>query len=127
MTHKRCKATGQWTVEVPKDFSEIDNGNSWQAHSGSRVVYISSLEVSNLGAPTPAASLCATMSTKLAPPSEGQRVRFEADGRVGEVQIAVSAGGVFGSYDKRAPVVIRRRQGLASSAEASATVRMTMD
>jgi len=31
---RQCRAIDGWTIVVPANFAEIDNGDSWQAHSG---------------------------------------------------------------------------------------------
>src|ERR1051325_5837112 len=74
---KQCEAMDGWTIVVPRNFAEIDNDDSWQAHSGMRCVYVSSMRVADANAPVPAAALFATASRKLAPPSEAERHSFE--------------------------------------------------
>lgn len=54
---------------------------------------MSSMKVGNGGAPTAAASLLATASRKLAPPSEAKRHQFQEAGVLGEAQILETASG----------------------------------
>jgi hypothetical protein len=90
---KVCQATPSWRISVPTDFVEIQNGDSWQSHADTRVVYVSSMKVGNRSAPALAATLLATAARGLAPPSEVERYRFEEAGVVGEAQIAQTADG----------------------------------
>jgi len=58
---KRTPTVGEWTILLPPGFETIDNGDSWQAHSGKRVIYVSSLRVGNPDSTRiPAAALRAT-------------------------------------------------------------------
>jgi hypothetical protein len=41
----RMPTAGAWSILVAPGFRTINNGDSWQAYSGSRVVYVSSLAV----------------------------------------------------------------------------------
>ncbi len=84
---KQCRAMDGWTIVVPRNFAEIDNGDSWQAHSGMRCVYVSSMRVADANGPVPAAVLFATASRKLAPPSEAERHSFEEPGLNAGAQI----------------------------------------
>ena len=84
---KQCGAMDGWTIVVPSNFAEIDNGDSWQAHSGGRCVYVSSIRVTDGNGPVPAAALFATASRKLAPPSEAERHSFEEPGLNAGAQI----------------------------------------
>ena len=60
---KRTPTVGEWTILLPPAFETIDNGDSWQAYSGERVIYVSSLLVSDPGAPPiPAAELRVTVA-----------------------------------------------------------------
>ena len=90
---KQCRATGDWTIIVPRNFAEIDNGDSWQAHAGTRCVYVSSMSVAGVNGAVPAAALFATASRKLAPPSEAERHSFEESGRHAGAQIIQTATG----------------------------------
>jgi hypothetical protein len=84
---KRCQATPSWTISVPSDFSAIDNGDSWQAHADTRVVYVSSMKVESAGSPVLATVLRATLARSLEPASEGERHQLEEPGVVGDAQI----------------------------------------
>jgi len=90
---KDCRASGNWLVSVPAEFEEVNNGDSWQARAGGRIVYVSSLMVLESGTPVPPESLCASASEKLVPAPDAQRHHFAVGGRVGEVQIARTATG----------------------------------
>jgi hypothetical protein len=85
---KQCHATGDWTISAPTHFVEVDNGDSWQSHDDTRCVYVSSLKVSDGHSVVPAASLRATISKKLAPPTEVERYTFEDSGLVSEAQVS---------------------------------------
>jgi len=85
---KHCHATGSWIVDVPANFAEIDNGDSWQGHADTRVVYVSSMKVANGSVPASAISLRATISRKLDPPSTVERHALESSDRLGDAQIA---------------------------------------
>jgi len=84
---KQCRPMKGWTIVVPRNFAEIDNGDSWQAHAGMRCVYLSSMRVANANGVVPATALFATASRKLAPPSEADRHSFEEPGLNGGAQI----------------------------------------
>ena len=84
---KQCRAMDGWTIVVPRNFAEIDNGDSWQAHSGGRCVYVSSIRVTDANGPVPAVALFATASRKLASPSEAERHSFEEPGLNAGAQI----------------------------------------
>ena len=84
---KQCGVAGGWTIVVPRNFAEIDNGDSWQAHAGARCVYVSSMRVADANDAVPAATLFATASKKLAPPSEAERHSFEEPGLNAGAQI----------------------------------------
>jgi hypothetical protein len=63
---KRTPTVGEWTILLPPTFETIDNGDSWQAYSGQRVFYVSSLRVGQPGAPrTPAEVLRVTAARSL--------------------------------------------------------------
>ena len=84
---KRCQATPSWTISVPSDFTAIDNGDSWQAHADTRVLYVSSMKVQNGGAPIPATVLRATLARSLEPAAADERHQLEESGVVGDAQI----------------------------------------
>ena len=85
---KQCRPTEGWTIDVPRNFTEIDNGDSWQAHEGVRCVYVSSMKVNDAsGGAVPAAALFATASRQLAPPSQAERHSFEEAGLNAAAQI----------------------------------------
>ena len=90
---KQCRAIDGWTIVVPRNFAEIDNGDSWQAHSGTRFVYVSSIRVTDANGPAPAAALFATASKKLAPASEAERHSFEEPGLNAGAQIMPTEAG----------------------------------
>jgi hypothetical protein len=91
---KHCQATPTWTISVPVDFAEIHNGDSWQAHAGSRVVYVSSMKVTNGETPVPAAALLATAARKLAPASDAERHRRDEADVQGDAQVISMAAGL---------------------------------
>ena len=62
---------------MPKNFAEIDNGDSWQAHEGGRFVYVSSMKITDENGVVPAAALFASATGKLVPSSEAERHSFE--------------------------------------------------
>jgi hypothetical protein len=82
----RVGTTGEWTIAVAPGFRQIDNGDSWQAYQGERVVYVSSIVVRDAGgSKTPAESLCATAARTLDP--ETDRFRHSGPNARGEAQI----------------------------------------
>ena len=85
---KQCRVTGGWTIVVPSNFAEIDNGDSWQAHEGARCVYVSSMRVADANGAVPAAALFATASINLVPLSEAEHHSFEEPGLNAGAQIA---------------------------------------
>lgn len=90
---KRCQASPSWTISVPLDFSAIDNGDSWQAHADTRVVYVSSMKVANGGSPVPAAVLRTSLGRSLEPASAGELHQLEESGVVGDAQITRTPDG----------------------------------
>jgi hypothetical protein len=90
---KRCQATPSWTISVPLDFITIDNGDSWQAHADTRVVYVSSMTVETGGSAVLAPVLRATLARSLEPASEGERHELQESGVVGDAQIISTADG----------------------------------
>jgi hypothetical protein len=65
----RTSTIGEWTILLPPAFETIDNGDSWQAYSGDRVIYVSSLRVGESGGqPTPAKTLRETARRTLPEP-----------------------------------------------------------
>ena len=84
---KQCRVTEGWTIVVPKNFVEIDNGDSWQAHAGMRCVYVSSMTVTDANGTVPAAALFATVSKNLTPPSEAEPHSFAEPGLNAGAQI----------------------------------------
>ena len=92
---KLCRATGSWAITVPATFEEVNNGDSWQAHADTRIVYVSSMNVTTGASRVSAASLRATVSRRLAPPSEVERHQFTESGVEGEAQIS----GIDGAFE----------------------------
>jgi hypothetical protein len=65
---KRVSATGNWTVNIPTGLAVIDNTDSWQAHDDHRIVYVSSLAVTDKnGGATSAREIAASTARKLPP------------------------------------------------------------
>jgi hypothetical protein len=90
---KHCQATPSWTISVPVDFAEIDNGDSWQAHADTRSVYVSSVKVAEAGSPVSSTALRATVARKLAPQSAAERHNLDESGVQGDAQILRTATG----------------------------------
>jgi hypothetical protein len=84
---KQCRPMKGWTIVVPRNFTEIDNGDSWQAYAGVRCVYVSFIWVADTNGAVSATALFATASSKLAPASEADRHSFEEPGLNGGAQI----------------------------------------
>ena len=60
-TSHRVPTTGRWSISISRSFRLIDNGDSWQAYEGERVVYVSSIAIQDAGgSPTPPEALCVT-------------------------------------------------------------------
>ena len=78
---------------MPNHFAEIDNGDSWQAHAGTQCIYVSALKVVDANGVVSAATLFAAASSKLAPPSQAERLSFEEPGLKAEAQITPTATG----------------------------------
>ena len=90
---KHCQATPSWSIFVPTDFVEVHNADSWQAHAGPRIVYVSSMKVANGENRAPAAALRVMAARKLAPPSEVERYPRDEVEVQGDAQITSSATG----------------------------------
>jgi hypothetical protein len=74
----RVPTTGRWSISVPRSFRLIDNGDSWQAHEGERVVYVSSIAVEDAeGSPTAPEALCVTAARAFG--EEGERHSHSAE------------------------------------------------
>jgi hypothetical protein len=65
-TPHRIPTTGHWSISVPRHFRVVDNGDSWQAHQGERIVYVSSLAVQDVGSPVTPDALCVTAARAFA-------------------------------------------------------------
>jgi hypothetical protein len=50
-----------WTIVVPRNFTEIDDGDSWQAYAGVRCVYVSFIWVADTNGAVPATALFARL------------------------------------------------------------------
>jgi len=62
----RVATTGRWSIAIPHGFRLIDNGDSWQAYEGERIVYVSSMAVQDAeGSPTASEALCVTAARAL--------------------------------------------------------------
>ncbi len=84
--------TGDWTIAVPPEFELIDNGDSWQAHSGNRVVYVSSIAVRDAGGEvTPADALRAT-ATRTFGESGSERLSYSEGTLRGEAEVRRESG-----------------------------------
>ena len=86
---RQCRTTGGWTIVVPRNFAEIDNGDSWQAHEGTRCVYVSSMKVADANG----AALFASASKTLAPATEAELHSFEEPGLKAAAQITLTDTG----------------------------------
>ena len=74
MTDRRVTSAGHWTLSLPADFEEINNGDSWQAVANDRIVYISAIGAKGKdGLLIPAETLCATAGRALDPTREQHR------------------------------------------------------
>lgn len=83
----RVPTTGGWSISLPRSFRLIDNGDSWQAHEGELVVYVSSIAVQDAGGcPTAPESLCATATRALSEESERHSYSSEAARGVAEIR-----------------------------------------
>jgi hypothetical protein len=91
---KHCQATPSWKISVPVSFVEIDNGDSWQAHADTRVVFVSSMKVVSAGTPVPASALRATAARRLGPDPEGGRYDLEGSDVQGDAQIVRKTEGL---------------------------------
>lgn len=88
---QRIRVKGDWTILVEPDFEFIDNGDSWQAHKGERVVYVSSIRVTDEhGRRVPAEALLAGTANSL---GTGKRIRFSEGDVCGEAEIKPSETG----------------------------------
>ncbi len=84
---RRTPTVGEWTILLPPEFETIGNGDSWQAHSGGRVFYVSSLRAGNRGASrTPAAALRAT-AVRTFPKQVARRLNHEHGTVCGDAEI----------------------------------------
>jgi hypothetical protein len=90
---KRCQATPSWTICVPFAFTEIDNGDSWQARAHSTVVYVSSMKVADGASPVRAVALREIAVRKLASHPEVERHTLEESAVQGDTQIFATATG----------------------------------
>ena len=67
---QRTPTVGEWTILLSPAFKTIDNGDSWQAYSGDRVIYVSSLCVGDPnGRRTPAKALRAAAARTFTEPN----------------------------------------------------------
>ena len=89
----RCvPTTGDWTISIGPEFETIDNGDSWQAYDGSRVVYVSSIAVLDAnGKVTPADSLRATAIRSFGT-SLGERHSYSQGSLRGEAEVKPESG-----------------------------------
>jgi hypothetical protein len=88
---QRVRVDGDWTILIEPDFEFIDNGDSWQAYKGGRVVYVSSISVTDEhGHKVPAEALLAGTADSLGP---GKRIRFLESDVCGEAEIKPSETG----------------------------------
>lgn len=79
--------TGEWTIALPPGFEHVDNTDSWQAFSGNRVVYVSSIAVGGTDSEvTPADAVHATVARSLAQ-STGERHSHAAGTLLGEAEV----------------------------------------
>jgi hypothetical protein len=90
---RRKTTIGDWTIVLPASFEEVHNSDSWQAVSGSRVVYVSS-NIFNGGnkKPLPPDEFLALMK-HLADEVGGERISFSDADVHGEAGILGDASG----------------------------------
>jgi len=70
-TSSRIALTGSWSISIGAEFEVVRNGDSVQAVSGERVIYVSSLQVGAPGQPVPGNQLRAVTSRRL---GAGERI-----------------------------------------------------
>jgi hypothetical protein len=83
----RVPTTGNWTIAVPPNFRLINNGDSWQAYQGERVVYVRSIAVQDAeGSPTTPEALCVTAARAFGENCERHSHSAEAARGVAEIR-----------------------------------------
>ena len=88
---QRIRVQGDWTFLIEPEFELIDNGDSYQAHKGGRVVYVSSIRVTDdHGRRVPAEALLAGAAQSL---GTGKRINFSESNVHGEAEIKPSETG----------------------------------
>ena len=90
----RVPAKGSWTVDIPESMTQVDNGDSWQAHGGQIVVYVSSLSIPDgRGGKRPLAEIAAAAADKVPASEEADRLSYDNGVVIGHVSVGPTDGG----------------------------------
>jgi hypothetical protein len=90
----RVPTKGSWTVVIPEGMTQVDNGDSWQAHGGQIVVYVSSLSIPDgRGGRRPRAEIAAVAANKVPASEEADRLSSDNGVVIGHASVGPTDGG----------------------------------